>query len=246
MSIVRSTSEAEPGPAPRLWRVRAGFTLIELLVVAAIIALLIGILLPSLHRARMQARIVRAHSDLRHITIALDAYAMSFRDKLPPARLGCSTDVNNQLPVELARERFFARSSNAVPQAAMQDEFDPGATYKYVAPGPVYYNGMFFDAPDKPWKPRSQIWVPDDFPTSRSENGRFYLNGANEPRSPVRYAVWSIGPDPRSSKFPRLPGTDRIDESKFPIPRRFWLTRSGDTGLIVHIRATSGMTYFSP
>ncbi len=225
---------------------RPAFTLIELLVVAAIVALLVCILLPSLGRARVQARIVRAHSDLRQITIALDAYALNSRDKLPPTRFACGTGINHQLPVELARERFLPRGASAVPQAAMQDEFDPVNTYKYVAPGPIYQNGTFFDAPDKPWKPRAQVWVPDDFPAGRSEAGRYYHNYANEPRSPVTYAVWSIGPDARSPKFPRQPDSDGIDDSKFPVPRSFWLLRSGDTGLITHIRASNGLMHLSP
>ena len=227
-------------------RVALAFSLIELLVVVAIIGLMMGILLPSLGRARMQARIVRAHSDLRQVTIALDAYAMYSRDKLPPTRFGCGTSVNYQLPIELARERFLARAAGAIPQAAMQDEFDPANTYKYLAPGPIYHNGTFFDAPSKPWKPRAQVWVPDDFPTSRSEGGRYYRNLTGEPRSPVAYAVWSVGPDPRSPKFPRQPGSDAIDESTFPAPKRLWLMRAGDTGLITHIRAGNGSTYLSP
>lgn len=230
----------------RCARVGLGFTLIELLVVVAIIALLLSILLPSLGKARRQARIVRAHSDLRQIMIALDAYVMYNRDKLPPTRFACGTGINFQLPIELARDRFLARSPSAIPQAAMQDEFDTDRAYKYVAPGPIYQNGTFFDAPDKPWKPRAQIWVPDDFPSSRSEAGRYYHNYANEPKSPVTYAVWSVGPDPRSSKFPRQPSSDEIDESMFPVPKRFWLMRSGDTGLIAHVRAGNGLTYLSP
>ncbi len=194
----------------------------------------------------MQTRIVRAHSDLRQITIALDSYMMSWREKPPPARVACGTAVNYQLPIELARERFLRRSPGGIPQAAMQDEFDAANTYKYTAPGPIYQNGTLFDFPDKPWKPRSRVWVPDDFPHNRAESGRFYGNLAGEPRSPITYAVWSVGPDPRSPKFPRQADSSLLDETRFPVPRRFWLFRTGDTGLITHIRAASGLAYRSP
>ena len=59
---------------------RSGFTLIELLVVIAIIALLIGILLPSLAEARRTAQNTVSLMNMRQLTAANMAYATEFKD----------------------------------------------------------------------------------------------------------------------------------------------------------------------
>ncbi|MEM1166897.1 MAG: prepilin-type N-terminal cleavage/methylation domain-containing protein [Planctomycetota bacterium] len=59
---------------------RHAFTLIELLVVVAVIALLIGLLLPALSRARDSAQLISSLSRLRQIATAEAAYIADFRE----------------------------------------------------------------------------------------------------------------------------------------------------------------------
>ncbi|MCH7526312.1 MAG: type II secretion system protein [Planctomycetes bacterium] len=63
---------------------RHGFTLIELLTVVAIISLLISILMPSLTRARDQAKGVHCAARLHDVGIALATYENVNGDLLPP------------------------------------------------------------------------------------------------------------------------------------------------------------------
>jgi prepilin-type N-terminal cleavage/methylation domain-containing protein len=60
-----------------------GFTLVELLVVIGIIALLIGILLPSLNKAREASKRVVCASNIRQMYTYLVMYAGANRDQVP-------------------------------------------------------------------------------------------------------------------------------------------------------------------
>ena len=62
------------------------FTLVELLVVISIISLLISILMPSLGRAREQAKCTHCLARLKDYGTALASYENDFYDALPPAR----------------------------------------------------------------------------------------------------------------------------------------------------------------
>jgi prepilin-type N-terminal cleavage/methylation domain-containing protein len=79
MLVSRNTS-------PRYWSsgFTPGFTLVELLVVIGIIAILVGVLLPALNKARHQATQVKCMAQMREINTAFMEYAANNQGALPP------------------------------------------------------------------------------------------------------------------------------------------------------------------
>jgi prepilin-type N-terminal cleavage/methylation domain-containing protein/prepilin-type processing-associated H-X9-DG protein len=71
-----SPGSGEPGA-------RGAFTLVELLVVIAIIAVLAGLLLPALVRARESARRTQCLSQLRQVSLGIRLYADENGDEFP-------------------------------------------------------------------------------------------------------------------------------------------------------------------
>jgi len=67
----------------RTLKPRRGFTLVELLVVIGIIAVLIGILLPVIGRARDQANTTACMASMRNIGQLIYAYSVEFKGSVP-------------------------------------------------------------------------------------------------------------------------------------------------------------------
>lgn len=124
--------------------VRSGFSLVELLVVIGIITVVISILLPALHSAREQAKMIVCRNNLRQIGIAATNYTASYRGVYPAGTLfhggNVLTDVSEFTTSELmaagtARPLFYCPFllDHSVEPVDRMWNLDSTALYYHVA-----------------------------------------------------------------------------------------------------------------
>lgn len=228
---------------------KKAFTLIEMLVVISVIAVLVAVLLPSLSKAKEQAKITVVNAELRQIGIALELYFENNR-KYPPTQADCSggslTDHLYQLPAALAEGDYLPATPRANPMSTiMEDRYNRGHTYKYRSVGEIikdrYRIHKFI------W---ARLWIPEYFPTRSGiaetegewrPNDNEMVRYSNDKslfalKSPVSWVVFSLGP-----KFGEQWLEEKVGfESKYPVPKELWYTPKQRRGFIVRMRLKNG------
>lgn len=162
---------------------RRAFTLIELLVVVAIIAVLMAILLPSLSRAREQARMAVCGSYLRALANGFHSYFTDYNDWIP----GMNTSG-----VALSTKTFGGIDALQVGTLPVQttDWVTPLLRYDTQLPT---RRAKRFELIVNKYKCPSQIGVPSELYGSAGDKSEFQQVGRWSPLSylmPVHFQFW--------------------------------------------------------
>lgn len=159
---------------------RRGFTIIELLVTIAIIAVLVGLLVPVLRQSRAATRGVVCLANQHQLIVGWAAYANDYTDHAMPLAYSSFADTHSLDRI------FWWGSINA---AATEVNYDRGFISPYL--GAVLARKSVFECPSQPWGTYNTQGV-IGAPTSTFGYNGYYLSPRYTPGwgSTIRKRPW--------------------------------------------------------
>jgi prepilin-type N-terminal cleavage/methylation domain-containing protein/prepilin-type processing-associated H-X9-DG protein len=158
---------------------KSGFTLVELLVVIGIIAVLIGLILPSLQKAQAQARWVNCQSNMRDVGVQLQAYANANRGWIYPPRRGASKPPEERWPMFVFKPAQWNPKILKCPSDAEIVEND----HSYILNNHLYQKGIKYGS-KVPNRTPSDVVVMGE---KRWDYPDYYMDPPDKPDSPGDY-----------------------------------------------------------
>ena len=128
-----------PGSHRSIKSTHRGFTLVELLVVIGIIAVLVGILLPTLNRARRSARTVQCMSNVRQLVLGEIQYFTDSKYKFSPYFTGGGTPTAPPFQIEWMQQVAKPEQMNKV--RLCPEAFEQNPAYPMPATPPAGNDG---------------------------------------------------------------------------------------------------------